>query len=378
MKKYLSLITVFILTIILTGCVKYNSTVEVKSNKSVNLNIIYAIDTDILSNEELGDMSITDDDKKEYIQNGFTVDNYKDGSYEGVKLTKKFKNIDNISSESDVTYNLESDISGEKSSNTNMFKVKKGFFKNTYVLKMDGSNDMTDSDTSEFGSSMELKFTLKLPHKAKSNNATTVNGKELVWDLTKVSNVEAEFTLYNAPFYILIGGIVVVVIIVLCIIIKGKKKNGNSPIANMTDNMSNNINTNNSIITPMNNEFNQSVNNSSISNNVANGINTGSISNTTNVVNPEPIYNGFNNQPASTDNNVNNVINNGFNNNNYQQPVNNTSNASVENNINNGMGAQFTDNFNGNINQQPVNSNVVVNNENQDNNNFNNPNNGVF
>ena len=252
MKKYLGLISSFILAFILTGCVRYNTTVEVKRSKKVNFTIIYAFDMEMLKSmgegADTSDMTIDDEEKKEFADKGFKVSEYKDGNYEGVKLTKSWKNIDDISGDTDVTYSLEEDLEGEGNKDAKMFKVEKGFFKNKYTLKMDASSEELNGEGMEqMGSMMDLKFTLKLPKKAVSNNATTVNkgGKELVWDLTKAKSIEATFEVYNAPFYIIIGaGVLVVVIVIIVIIKKGKK---GTPLAgavatNTFDNNTNNYN----------------------------------------------------------------------------------------------------------------------------------------
>lgn len=249
MKKYLGLISSFILAFILTGCLRCNTTVEVKRNKKVNFTIIYAFDMEMLKSmgegADTSDMKIDDDEKKEFADKGFKVSEYKDGNYEGVKLTKNWKNIDDVSSDTDVTYDLEEDIDGEGNKDAKMFKVEKGFFKNKYTLKMDASSEELNGEGMEqMGSMMDLKFTLKLPKKAVSNNATTVNkgGKELVWDLTKAKSIEATFEVYNAPFYILIGaGVLVIVIVIVVIIKKGKKgTQSNGDVVSETANSSNN------------------------------------------------------------------------------------------------------------------------------------------
>ena len=45
MKKYLKIFLSLIMVFALTGCVKYNVNMEVKKDKSVTLEVIYAIDT---------------------------------------------------------------------------------------------------------------------------------------------------------------------------------------------------------------------------------------------------------------------------------------------------------------------------------------------
>ena len=52
MKKYLKLVLVFIFVFALTGCVKYDMEMEIKEDKSVNFELIYAIDYSIMDQFE--------------------------------------------------------------------------------------------------------------------------------------------------------------------------------------------------------------------------------------------------------------------------------------------------------------------------------------
>ena len=73
----------------MTGCVKFNTTMDIKKDKSMDFSMIYAVDTSML-----GDKNLFDDKQKEEMRNnGFSVSDSADGKMKGVTLTKKIKNI---------------------------------------------------------------------------------------------------------------------------------------------------------------------------------------------------------------------------------------------------------------------------------------------
>ncbi len=239
LSKLLKVMVVSVILLLSSGCVKFNATMEINKDKSMNFSIIYAVEESLLDGEEL----FSDEDIKELEDSGCTVSDYSESTKKGIKIVYKEDNIDDVSSESDdVEYNLSS-ITSMKDSNNKLFKVKKGFFKNTYVAKFDfdtsdamddssfddeddyssrddfgfddddfefdeddfefddeddyyeyygddydfdydyttddGDDDfLTDddfSDMAEYMSGMDLKFEVKLPYKAISSNATSKN-----------------------------------------------------------------------------------------------------------------------------------------------------------------------------------------------------------
>lgn len=252
MKKNIKLTTLLILLVIsLTGCVKFNSTMEIKKDKSIDYTVIYAFDKSLFGNQEI----LTSDDKKELENKGFTVSNYVDGNMKGFKVSKNIKNIDDVSSTNDATYDLSGLLDSSKSE-SKVFKVKKGFLKNTYTasFKFDSSdsdlnnstsndttidNDFTmddnntttnsDFDLSNINTNMDLSFNVKLPYKAISSNATTKKNddKELSWNLSSTGEdkIEFSFALYNMTNIYICGGVIVLLIItvIVSILNKGKK-----------------------------------------------------------------------------------------------------------------------------------------------------------
>lgn len=251
MKKNIKFTILLILLVIsLTGCVKFNSTMEIKKDKSMDYKIIYAFDKSLFGDQEI----LTNDDKKELENKGFTVSNYVDGNMKGFKVSKNIKNIDDVSSTNDATYDLSGLLDSNKSE-SKVFKVKKGFLKNTYTasFKFDSSdsdlnnstsndttidNDFTtddnntttdsDFDFSNINTNMDLSFNVKLPYKAISSNATTKKNddKELSWNLSSTGEdkIEFSFALYNMTNIYICGGVIVLLIIIVIVSILNKSK----------------------------------------------------------------------------------------------------------------------------------------------------------
>lgn len=286
--KVLKVLFVAIMAFTLTGCVKFNATMEISKNGKINYNILYAINKQLLNGEKI----ITDEEKKNLEDQGFKIEDYTDDSMEGVNLSINNLDINAVSStDKDVSYDLSGVTDADK--DAKIFSVKKGLFKNTYIAKLefntsdsdigntdnstddelakkdyDYSNDtdgVLDNDEdnsfnedllSQYMSNVEMKFTVKLPYKAISNNATGVDndGKNLTWDLTKSNefkNVEFQFELYNTTniiIFVVLGVVVIGVIIFLVLNKKNRGKKEASPIGlenvnNTFSNINENINT---------------------------------------------------------------------------------------------------------------------------------------
>ena len=296
--KILKVLLVVIMAFTLSGCVKFNQTMEIKKDGTMNYNLIYAANKSLLQGQ---DNIFEEDDIKQLQEKGFTVTDYEDDKMKGVTISRYGILVDSISSDDkNAVYELTSVVSDDKKDNSKLFYVKKGFLKNTYVanFKFDSSSasdrsninmrnedgkeddftkdDMTSEDifdTTDDGSdstdndsdmsalmdqymkNMDLKFIVKLPYAAISNNATTKSSdnKELTWDLTKITkddSIKFEFSLYNVTnIVILVAGVVLVVAVVFFIIKKKKGKGGNAPVvAADTNNVNNPVN--NGVINP--------------------------------------------------------------------------------------------------------------------------------
>lgn len=278
MKKVKYLLLLVLFAIITTGCVKFNATMDIKKDKSMDFSIIYAFDKTILGEGN----GVKEEDLAEAKKEGYEVTKYSEGNYEGFKLVKKIANIDEISSEEDVIFDL-SGIDEASEDNKYMFKVVKGSDKNTYTAKfkftadtsslmeeepddtganeianpdeyegMDGTmvvpdedisltTDGSDLDMSALMQSMDLTFSVNLPNSALSSNATTKedDNKKLTWKLTGEGEqfIEFSFELSNKNnsdmmLYLAVGAAVVVFLILLGVLIMKKKKNNTLEIVN--------------------------------------------------------------------------------------------------------------------------------------------------
>ena len=146
MKKLKYLVLLFLLGIITTGCVKFNASMDIKKDKSMDFTIVYAIDTSVFGESQ----QLKEEDFAKVKEAGFTITEYKDGTMKGFTLSKSFKNIDEVSTDKDVIYNLSGMMAGNEDSKY-LFKVEKGFLKDTYtaVMKFDSNDSGLSTSTEE-------------------------------------------------------------------------------------------------------------------------------------------------------------------------------------------------------------------------------------
>lgn len=330
-KKIMYIMSLAIMLLTITGCVKFNANMEIKKDKSMDFSVLYAFDSSYFGDQELMDT----DNKKELEEKGFIVADYKEGNYKGFTISKKVKNIDQVSAEENIEYSISGIFDEEK--NTPLFKVKKGFLKNTYFanfnfdtsdsdLNMDMNNDSnneinsnwewdteeSDSDTNDYSSTditnnsdmdfsqisnslsnMDLSFNIKLPYGANRSNATSTNNdnRELTWTLAsnENENIEFEFEVYNLLNIILVaGGVIVLFIVLITIIIINKRKKTKEQIK-QTEQV-NHVNPSNPIVNQNNAvENTNNIVSSSIETPNANMSQMASVDNSMNVENQNPI-----------------------------------------------------------------------------------------
>lgn len=268
MKKCFKLIVVIGCLFLVTGCVKYNATMDIKKDKSMDFSMIYAVDTSIFGNEDI----LEEKDRKELEDSGFTISEYNEGNMKGYTIKMNISNIDQISSNEEIVYNL-TNITDSNNKDEKIFTIKKGLLKNTYKanLKFDsadsnlnGNNTTTGDDTqnndittewdtedssidwdteSDSGnwdaltnsaSNLDLSFKVNLPYSAIKTNATQTSNdsKELTWSLASngASNIEFEFSLYNTINIIVIAVIALILIIAIIIFFINNKKKSNNVV----------------------------------------------------------------------------------------------------------------------------------------------------
>ena len=286
MKRFKKLLAVLLIAALATGCVKYNATLDIKKDKSMDFTIIYAFDKSIMGEAS----TLKEEDFGELKKEGYTIEKYSEGNFEGFKIIKKINNIDEVSTDKDVEFDL-SGMMEENEDNKYMFKVVKNGDKNTYYAKfkfdsndsglkdeedddeytneggqalpdealdsqeeiLDGttggavvpstdSEDKTDTsslddlDLSGMMSNLDLSFNVNLPSKAISSNATTKEDgdKKLSWKLNYSGAQTIEFAFEIDPnasngnmlLYVGIGaGVLVLAGVAFALISASKKKN---------------------------------------------------------------------------------------------------------------------------------------------------------
>lgn len=269
--KYIILLS---LTILLTGCVKSNTSMTINKDKSMSLTSEVLISDKLLDKEN---RLIIKDEKDKLQKKNMTVEEIKNSNgYSGFSVTKKYGNIDKNSKE-EYKEIIISNFFDDKFDDSILFQVKKGLFKNVYTANykfevdnddfvedknsnetviddttntptvendttnvidntnnVDGTNNNTGKDISDnadlikLASEVKFKFSVNLPYKVLESNATkkSDDGKKLEWDLNSNDAVKINysFELYNMNnIYMAIGiSIGAIILLIVLIIIKNK------------------------------------------------------------------------------------------------------------------------------------------------------------
>lgn len=253
-SKYVILICSFML---LSGCVKSNTTMVINKDKSMSLS------SKILISDKINDDKnklIIKDEKDKLQKKGINIENVESSDgYSGFSVTKKYDDIDKISSEEYKEINISNFLSDDFDDSV-LFQVKKGMFKNVYTANykfevdedsfnniddntngdetviedpniiVDDTNTATNSSTDliKLTSEMEFKYIVELPYKALESNSTikSDNDKTLEWNLNSNSTImiNYSFELYNMNnIYMAVGICIgVIILFIILIIIKNK------------------------------------------------------------------------------------------------------------------------------------------------------------
>ncbi|MEG0618562.1 MAG: hypothetical protein RR294_03105, partial [Bacilli bacterium] len=253
MKKIAKILSIMSLLFFVTGCYNYNAKMNIKDDKSMNLTIIETIDTSYeeeeIKNQE-GEVDVDIDYGQEMYKEaktalaprGYNVEEYMDpenSNLKGIKITKDFKNIDDISKEGEAIrvdiYGITEDDFDDKT----FFTVKKGILFNEYTATLVFGNEETTSSIegfSDISNSFKAKYEVVLPTKVISSNATNISEdkKSLEWVLAtdKINTVKYTFKLAEKKDLIMafasIALIVLLIIIAIVVAINNKKRKNQS------------------------------------------------------------------------------------------------------------------------------------------------------
>ena len=226
-KLYAKAISVMVLLSLaafcFTGCVRFRTSMNIKSNGKADLTVIYGYYNELIDSDVESEM---EDLADAFEDDGWTVDDYKKGDYEGYTFTMtnvKVKDFEDVFNADCFTEDLE----------LGDFELtKKG---STYTINWDtnvvgdlNEEGITSEDLKTYGGFMEVVITLPSP--ATDDNASEVSkdGKTYTWDLLDGDEVELTFTLINVGLIIAICAIVFVVfvaaaVVVILLIVKKKK-----------------------------------------------------------------------------------------------------------------------------------------------------------
>ena len=209
MKKVVRLLISLVLLLALAGCVKYDVTMGVNKDKSVDFEMVYAMDTSSYDNmgseEETNDDTTEPEEDEEPIEEGstgVTTDDYSflekkgykveefyeekdDKKYQGVKISKTFKSIDDITKEVDKTIDFNTIVGKVETFDESQVFSKNGkVYKASYLFDFSDDGKDVSADYKDYQSMFELTFTISLPNKPRSSNATKTSkdGKVLTWN----------------------------------------------------------------------------------------------------------------------------------------------------------------------------------------------------
>ena len=238
-KVVLTAIAVLLIGTLLTGCMRFKTTIKVTEDGKADLSMLVAMSEELSNfgseDDEDSDSELTSEEtKKEFEDEGWTYAEYNEDGYKGYVVTKSDILLDELAS------TIASDDAGVDT-NTDSLNITKND-NGEYTISWDvlGSDD-ADS-MGEYQQYIEeykgfFLVTIELPKKPISNNATEVSedGKTLTWDVFKMNKgdkVEVTFKLPsdeakggNTLFIIIaVIAIIAIVVAVVCIVLSKNKK----------------------------------------------------------------------------------------------------------------------------------------------------------
>lgn len=277
MKK---IIAILICLLLMSGCVKNTNTMTINKDKSMTYEV------ELLLSDSLTKTIEDYVNVEELKERNFEVNNSKYEGYSGINISKHYKSIDDLSTDTS-NEKVMSNYLDKEFDEKEMFKRDSSFFKDTYVAKFkfkidksqyneevntkietpkvetkpvdnatntennigtgvelkpsnNLSNDEDDmsvlGENSKLYSEMEFLFKLNLPYKFVSSNATeeSADGKLLTWKLNDNGDTAISFTFYilNWTHIFIVGGIGLVVLVglIVAVIILVKKKSNQATL----------------------------------------------------------------------------------------------------------------------------------------------------
>ena len=204
LKSKISLVILLVVMLFgLTGCANIDTQFKINGNGTIDATVITLINKE--SYKKLLDESgagISEDEKvvslinaqlveekKVYEEKGYKTTDISEEGNIGFKATKKFKNVNELHPD---TYEVKGLVDFKIEEEKGFFKTKQEIKANLDLRMVNGNEQTIEENTQYF----KYKFTLQLPYKPESNNATEIsdNGKTLIWNLSLGNKNEIQAT----------------------------------------------------------------------------------------------------------------------------------------------------------------------------------------
>ena len=216
MKRFRAVLVTLISMICLTGCMRFNTTVTVKSNGKLDVSMLYAMMD--MSDYGYDADSMTESQMQDYKDQGWDVEEYNQDGFKGYILSKKDITANELGSSMEDT---QSELSG----GANSVKFSKQGLKYTLdwqVFDREQGEQLSAYKNYFTMSGGYMKITVNLPVKPSASNATYVSedGKTLEWDLLNLGPeqiIHLEFMLIS--IWLIIGLCIAACIIILIIVV---------------------------------------------------------------------------------------------------------------------------------------------------------------
>lgn len=236
-KRFLAVLAVLV-AVMLTGCMRVNVGIDVKSDGKADISLLYAMSDELMSSfsdeddddAESESVALNAEEIKELEDEGWVYKEYKEDGYSGYLITKQGVDLKELADSF-------KGAGSETGLGSDDFVVKEENGVYTIDWKVLDSEDAEESSEyaeyfDQFNGYMRLVITL--PEGSIKNNATEVSedGKTLTWNLLKSSDSAAhvEFKLPSnsglpmVTIIIIVVVVLAILVIIIAIILANKNK----------------------------------------------------------------------------------------------------------------------------------------------------------
>jgi hypothetical protein len=229
-KRFLPLL---MLALALSSCtIRFDMGVDVKEDESGTFTVFVGLDQemrDLIAQSGGEDTNIVDQ-MTQQVPEGFKVEEYSEDGFEGAKISGSFSSFDDLNQRLTQAGGDQASALGGDVVNSFQFTHEGDEFHFTAdvsslgqdlttTLGDAGSSDLPSGfDTSMLSDLFDMRFRLTLPGEIKDNNADSVNGNTLTWNLAldeQRDALEATSSTAGGSSALLIGGIAVIAALLL-------------------------------------------------------------------------------------------------------------------------------------------------------------------